>query len=234
MIMKYIPNTITLLNLLFGCVGLYCAFHCTEIIGGIPGYMLCFYCILMAAVADFFDGLCARLLGAYSDLGKQLDSLSDLVSFGVTPAMLLFNLFEAGGAPLWVKLLTLLIPAMGALRLAKFNIDPSQATTFTGMPIPSCALFCIGLAAITAQTPTGVNLYAAAGSVIAIALLMVAPVRMYSLKFKTLALKGNLLRYSLAIAAILCIGLWGWQGLYYLIGYYAVSSFIANILCTEL
>ncbi len=231
---KYIPNTITLLNLLFGFMGIYCAFHCTETFGSTPGYMMSFYCILLAAVADFCDGLCARLLGAYSELGKQLDSLSDLVSFGVAPAFLLFNLFRAGHAPLWVSLLCMLIPMMGALRLARFNIDPDQASTFKGLPIPSCALFCIGLAAITAQTPTGVNLWAAAGSVVAIALLMVAPVKMYSLKFKHLGLKGNLLRYSLVIAAVLCIGLAGWQGLYYLIGYYVISSFIANLFCSDI
>lgn len=232
--MKYIPNSITILNLLFGCMGIYCAFHCTETIGSTPGYILCFYCILLAAVADFCDGLCARMLGAYSELGKQLDSLSDLVSFGVAPAMLLLNLFQQGGAPLPVCLLTLLIPAMGALRLGRFNIDPSQATTFKGMPIPACALFCIGLAAITAETPSGVNMYAASGSVIAIALLMVAPVKMYSLKFKSLSLKDNILRYMLAIAAVICIAACGWQGLYYLIGYYAVSSFITNLFCSDI
>lgn len=227
--MKYIPNTITLLNLLFGCVGIYFAFNCTQMFGTTPGYMMCFYCILLAAVADFCDGLSARLLGAYSELGKQLDSLSDLVSFGVAPAMLLLNLFREGGAPWWVSLLCLLIPMMGALRLARFNIDPEQATTFKGLPIPGAALFCIGLAAITAMNPTGVNLWAAAGSVIAIALLMVAPVSMYSLKFSSLALKGNMLRYALIIVAIICISVWGWQGLYYLIGYYVVSAFIANL-----
>lgn len=232
--MKYIPNTITILNLLFGCMGIYCAFHATETLGGTPGYLLCFYCILLAAVADFCDGLCARLLGAYSDLGKQLDSLSDLVSFGVAPAMLLLNLFQQGGAPLSVSLLTLLIPAMGALRLGRFNIDPSQTATFKGLPIPACALFCIGLAAITVETPTGVNLYAAAGSVLAIALLMVAPVKMYSLKFKSLALKGNVLRYLLVAVAVVCIAAWGWQGLFYLIGYYAISSFVANLFCSDL
>lgn len=93
---KYIPNTITLLNLLSGCMAIYCAFRPLQYFGGTPGYMYAFYFILLAAAADFCDGLCARLLGTYSDLGKQLDSLSDLVSFGVAPAMLLMNLFEAG------------------------------------------------------------------------------------------------------------------------------------------
>lgn len=230
---KYIPNTITLLNLLFGVMGIYCAFHVTDTIGGVPGWKMCFYCILLAAVADFCDGLAARLLGAYSELGKQLDSLSDLVSFGVAPAMLLFNLFEKSGAPLWASLLCLLIPAMGALRLGRFNIDASQATTFRGLPIPSCALFCIGLASML-TSPSGVNLIAAAGSVVLVALLMVAPVKMYSLKFKSLAISGNILRYSLLAVALIGLVALGWQGLYYIIGYYVISSFIANLFVKDI
>lgn len=225
---KYIPNTITLLNLLSGCMAVYCAFHPLDTLGGHPGYIMAFCFIMLAAVADFCDGLAARLLGAYSDLGKQLDSLSDLVSFGVAPAMILFNLFQTGGAPLWICMLCLLIPACGALRLAKFNIDDSQSTVFRGLPIPAAALFCIGLGAMTA-TGAGVNLYAAAGCVVAVALLMVAPVDMYSLKFKSLALKGNIMRWLLVIIAISCILLLGWEGLFYLIAYYAVSSFVCNL-----
>lgn len=231
---KIIPNTITLLNLLFGFMALYCAFHPMQMFGSTPAYLMCFYCILLAAVADFFDGLSARLLKAYSDLGKQLDSLSDLVSFGVAPAALLFNLFEAGGMSFGLCMVCALIPLMAALRLARFNIDPEQATTFKGLPVPACALFCIGLAAMLVFTPTGINLIAGIGSVVAIALLMVAPVKMYSLKFKSLAPKGNLLRYSLIVVAIVCISLFGWEGLYYTIGYYVISSFIANLFCTDL
>lgn len=147
--------------------------------------------------------------------------------------MLLMNLFQAAGMSFSLSLVCLLIPAMGALRLAKFNVDPEQSTTFTGLPIPACALFCIGLAAILAETPTGVNVYAAVGSVIGIALLMVVPVRMYSLKFKSLKLKGNILRFLLVIVAIICLGLFGWQGLFWLTGYYVVSAFIAGIFTTE-
>lgn len=228
---RFIPNTITLMNLLSGCMAIYCAFHPLETYSGHPGYIIAFCFIILAAVADFCDGLSARLLHAYSDLGKQLDSLSDLVSFGVAPAMILLNLFEAAGAPRWLCLLCLLIPACGALRLGKFNIDDSQATTFRGLPIPAAALFCIGLASII-SAPGGVNLIAAAGCVIAIALLMVAPVNMYSLKFKSLALKGNILRYLLVVIAVVCICLWGWAGLFYLVAYYAISSFITNLFNT--
>lgn len=225
---RFIPDTITLMNLLSGCMAIYCAFHPLESYSGHPGYMLSFCFIMLAAVADFCDGLSARLLHASSGLGKQLDSLSDLVSFGVAPAMILLNLFEAAGAPRWLCLLCLLVPVCGALRLARFNIDDSQATTFRGLPIPAAALFCIGLASIVAA-PGGVNLPAAAGCITAIALLMVAPVDMYSLKFKSPALKGNIMRYLLVVIAVACICLWHWAGLFYLVAYYVLSSFIVYL-----
>lgn len=227
---KYIPNSITLLNLFAGCLALYCAFHCTQTISGYPGYLVCFFCIAVAALADFCDGLSARLLGAYSKIGAQLDSLADLVSFGVAPAFLLFNLFEKAGGPEWLSLLCLLIPLAGALRLAKFNVDDTQSTTFSGLPIPGCAIFCIGLASMV---PEGVNMWAAAGSVVFAALLMVLPVRMYSLKFSSLALRGNILRYLLVIVAVACIVIWGWSGLYYLIAYYVLTSFLSSFVVAK-
>ena len=226
---KIIPNTITLLSLLSACLAIYCSFHPLEDMGcGTPGYKFAFYFILLSAVADFCDGLAARLLGAQSELGVQLDSLSDVVAFGVAPAMLLLNLFQACGAPRWLCLLCLLIPLMGALRLARFNTDKTQTTSFLGLPIPSCALFCIGLAALTVSTG-GVGLYAAAGCVAAIALLMVVPVRMYSLKMKNFRLVDNLLRYILLVVAALCLWFFGWEGFFYIIAYYVISSFIVGL-----
>lgn len=209
-----------------------CASAPLSTIAGYPAYVIAFSFILLASVADFLDGLSARLLGAYSPLGKQLDSLSDLVSFGVAPAILLSGMLGAGGAPLWSRLLCLLIPACGALRLARFNIDSSQTHTFKGLPIPANALFCIGLSAILAS-PTGANLYAVVGCVVAIAIFMVLPVRMYSFKLSNFALRDNLLPFSLAVVGVICIIMWGWQGLFYTVGYYILSSFVSNMFVRE-
>lgn len=225
---KYIPNTITLINLLSGCMAIICAFSPLEEYHAVPAYMYAFSFIVLASVADFLDGLSARLLGRYSPLGKQLDSLSDLVSFGVAPAMLLYSMLRTAGAPYWTCMLCLFIPACGALRLARFNIDTRQTHTFRGLPIPSAALFCIGLAAILASEQ-GVNLYAASGCIVAISILMLAPVNMYSFKLSSLRLKGNLLPLSLAIVGVICICTWGWQGLFYTVSYYVVSAFISNL-----
>lgn len=230
-ITKYIPNTITLLNLLSGCMAIVCASHPLEIWNDIPAYRLGFIFILMAATADFFDGLSARMLGRYSDLGKQLDSLSDLVSFGVAPAMLLFHMMQESGAPFAACLSTLLIPLFGALRLGRFNIDTTQSDTFSGLPIPAAALFSVGLASIIASD-TGAGLYGVVGCNIAIALLMVAPVRMYSFKIKRLTASTLFLPISLAAISVICICLMGWTGLFYAVAYYVLSSFVASFVHT--
>ena len=94
--------------------------------------------------STFFDGAAARLLHAPSPLGKELDSLADLVSFGVAPAMLLYNILLVWSQSWWIPYVSLIIPVMGALRLAKFNLDDSQSTTFKGLPIPANAIFWIG------------------------------------------------------------------------------------------
>lgn len=223
---KIIPNTITLINLLSGCIAIVCAFRGPEAaIGTTPGYICAFWFILLAATADFCDGLAARLLGKYSELGKQLDSLSDLVSFGVAPAMILLNLMTAAGAPTWAALCALLIPICGALRLARFNIDPEQSHTFRGLPIPANALFCIGLSALIASEG-GANLLCVLGCILAVSLLMVCPVPMYSLKFRGMQPVGNIMRYLLVMIAAACLIVWGWTGLFYTVAYYVVSAFI--------
>ena len=128
------------MNLFSGCMAVVSAFHFNETIGAMQGYEWAFLFIGLATVFDFCDGLSARLLHAYSALGKELDSLSDLVSFGVAPAALVFNLIQSQTGS-WVAFLAFLIAVFGALRLAKFNIDDRQTTSFIGLPIPANAIF---------------------------------------------------------------------------------------------
>lgn len=132
-IRKHIPNTITSMNLLCGTVGVILTLH------GAPD--TAFYLMLGACVADFADGLSARLLGAYSDIGKELDSLSDMVSFGVLPALMLWASMDKVGA--WVgvtRWITLILAVCSALRLAKFNVDERQHSDFLGVATPTSAL----------------------------------------------------------------------------------------------
>lgn len=219
---KYIPNTITLLNLLCGCLAVVAAFHQGDVCLGLSGNVWVYILIGMAAVFDFCDGFAARLLKAYSPIGAELDSLSDLVSFGVAPAMLMLNIMLANGAGAW-SFAALLIPLAGALRLAKFNVDTTQTTTFSGLPIPANAIFWIGASAwILNHTypPTA----AVVVIIVAMSLMMVAPLRMFSLKFKSLAFRENVLRYAIIIACVAFVVFYGLEGLMWTILLYILLS----------
>ncbi|MDE6127542.1 MAG: CDP-alcohol phosphatidyltransferase family protein [Muribaculaceae bacterium] len=208
-ITRSIPNTITCCNLVSGVLAITFAFRPFEQFGPLAGYEWVWVCIGLAAVFDFCDGLSARLLKAYSAMGKELDSLSDLVSFGVAPAMLLFNLLQAPGAPAWLPYAAILIPVMGQLRLARFNIDDSQATVFRGLPIPAEAIFWIGATAWLTSCPRALDfgpdwLVGLCWSLLvaAASLMMVAPMRMFSLKLKSFGLAENLPRYVLILGCL--------------------------------
>ncbi|MDE7407499.1 MAG: CDP-diacylglycerol--serine O-phosphatidyltransferase, partial [Muribaculaceae bacterium] len=142
-----IPNSITCMNLMCGCLAVIFSFEEGQI-GSLQGYEWSFLFIGLAAVFDFCDGAMARLIHAYSLVGKELDSLSDLVSFGVAPAMLMFNTLKwawAGSDPYWLlPYLAMMIAICGGIRLARFNVDTRQASEFIGLPIPANAIFWIG------------------------------------------------------------------------------------------
>lgn len=214
-IKKYIPDTITCLNLLSGILGIVSVFQ--------GYYQLAFMLMLLAAVFDFFDGFAARLLGAYSDLGKELDSLSDVVSFGVLPSLMMVCRMAAdhGGvvsdAPVWSKIicfLPLLVAIFSAVRLAKFNIDSRQSSSFLGLPTPACAMLCGSLMCYVAIEPQSFLAAWSASFIflpmlsLVLALLLVSEVPMFSMKFH----KGDSLRsaayiklYILAAVAVASI-----------------------------
>lgn len=131
---KYIPNSITSMNALAGTIGVVFALQ------GRPDYA--FICMLAAAVFDFCDGLAARMLNAYSPMGKELDSLADMVSFGVLPAVTLIGTMQLKGADSWTEVIPLFLAVMSALRLAKFNVDERQSTDFIGVATPTAAMIC--------------------------------------------------------------------------------------------
>ena len=220
-----IPNAITSLNLLFGSMACIAAFSCFDpVCGGLKGYELAFICIALSAVADFFDGLVARLLNAVSGIGKELDSLADLVSFGLAPAMILYNMMLDHGAGHWA-LVALLLPVFGALRLARFNVDTNQATTFTGVPIPANAIFWIGFTAWYAMHPA--PLWMTILAIVAMSLLMVCNLRMFSLKMHNLtSLKQNWAQYLQVIATVALVIVMGLPGLAPAIMLYVLLSVI--------
>ncbi|HQS50964.1 MAG TPA: CDP-diacylglycerol--serine O-phosphatidyltransferase, partial [Daejeonella sp.] len=147
---KHIPNSVTCLNLFSGCLGIVFAFQGNLIWAS--------YAIVIAAVFDFFDGMLARLLKAYSDIGKELDSLADMVSFGVLPSVIIYQLFALSpqidfGAD-WLSFSAFIIAVFSALRLAKFNIDTRQSENFIGLPTPANALLIASFPLIIADSNT--------------------------------------------------------------------------------
>ena len=180
-ITKHIPNTITSMNLLCGALGVIFTFQ--------GALHIAFYLMLAAAVCDFFDGFAARLLKAYSPMGKELDSLADLVSFGLLPSMMFHRRLVEGGMTGFVAYIPLIICVFSALRLAKFNVDDRQTENFLGLPTPACAMWCGSLVfAADHGVMSMANLlhdtYLIPIASVLLALLLVSEIPMFSFKIK--------------------------------------------------
>ena len=205
---KYIPDMITSMNLLCGIIGVVFAFK------GRPD--VAFILMLAAGAADFLDGAAARALGAYSDLGKELDSLSDMVSFGVLPSVMLYNCSRTcmfGES--WVCWIPLVIALCSGLRLAKFNVDTRQGDSFLGLPTPACALIAGSLCYFVAVDPGSFLAAWCAGPVfipvlsICLSALLVSEIPMFSFKFHaddSTLLKSKRMAFAfIVLAAILFV-----------------------------
>lgn len=228
-IKNMVPNCITLLNLLSGCVAITFAFNAFDTYGGLKGWEWSAIMMGIAAAFDFMDGAAARLLHAKSEIGKELDSLSDLVSFGVAPGLLLMNVMVAAGAG-WYAYIALFIPAMGALRLAKFNVDDTQAVTFKGLPIPANAIFWIGMVGAVAKGQLQLPAHVMALAIILIGLLMVSNLPMFSLKVTSFALRANFVRYLVIAAAVVFVATMGVAGFAATILLYIAVSALQRII----
>jgi CDP-diacylglycerol--serine O-phosphatidyltransferase len=210
--MKNVPNIITCLNLFAGCLSCIMTLEYGNYIGA-------FFFIALAALFDFLDGFAARLLKAFSPIGADLDSLADVISFGLAPGLMVFSFlggitpglaFAAAGIPY----LALLIPIFAALRLAKFNVDTRQTSSFIGLPVPANALFWASLIPVISLIESNAVFLTALVCVLIIAfsLLMVSELPMFSLKFNYAEGKENRMPYILissTIALIILFRLWG-------------------------
>ncbi|MGM9811433.1 MAG: CDP-diacylglycerol--serine O-phosphatidyltransferase, partial [Muribaculaceae bacterium] len=173
-IKKNIPNTITCLNLLCGSIACIMALRFDEQVWwGIDAYQAAFIMIALAALFDFFDGLVARLLHVVSAIGKELDSLCDCVSFGLAPGLLVYAAMNHADPDSCLCYAALLIPVLGAVRLANFNVDTRQTTSFIGMPIPANAIFWIGFISWYANN-TFLNPWFVVALIVVMSLLMVS------------------------------------------------------------
>ena len=232
---KYLPDAITCLNLLSGSVAVILAFQ--------DDFDMALAMIVLAAVFDFLDGLAARMFHAYSDIGKELDSLADTVSFGLAPSLILYNYlagFTSGIQP-YVCYIPLLIAAFSALRLAKFNLDTRQSESFLGLPVPASALFAASLAAFAGHYEHIANTFLANNWAIpAVTLilcaLLVSELPMFSMKLKTLKWKDNAQRFTflciiIPAAVILLILKIHWTGIVFTVfAFYIVWNAAAALL----
>ena len=201
-ITKHIPNTITSMNLLCGALGVIFTFQ--------GALHIAFYLMLAAAVCDFLDGFAARLLKAYSPMGKELDSLADLVSFGLLPSMMLHRRLVEGGMTGFVAYIPLVICVFSALRLAKFNIDDRQSENFLGLPTPACAMWCGSLVyaadhGVMSMAGLLHGQYMIPIASVVLALLLVSEIPMFSFKFKKESSYNRIRLYFMAIVAAFAI-----------------------------
>ncbi len=234
-ILKFIPNFITLMNLLFGIF---------SVIFSLSGwFMAAGMMIGIASLFDFSDGFVARLLKATSELGKQLDSLSDMVSFGLAPGLLVYAMIEQSRGDLWLgeylSYMAFLIPLLSAYRLAKFNIDERQSDRFFGLPTPANALVVASFPWIAQQTtllygildnPLSkivVNPVFLASYAFVFSILLVAEIPLFSLKVKTFKWRDNVLVFSFLIFSLSGIILLQYTAIPLIIGVYIIGSLIS-------
>ncbi len=225
---QHIPNAITSANLLFGCLSILSAIQGDLVLASVY--------IGVSAIMDFFDGFVARLLHVSGELGKQLDSLADVVSFGVAPGFIFYSL--AGtcfGQGFCINQYTfLLIPVFSAIRLAKFNLDTRQSDSFIGVPTPANAIFIASLPLILNNDTYGITNFIEhrwflTAFPLLSAYLLVAELPLLALKFKHFKFKGNEARYVLIISCVLSALIFKFAGIALSIIMYIIISVINNI-----
>jgi CDP-diacylglycerol---serine O-phosphatidyltransferase len=240
-IKKGLPSFFTCLALISGCISVVITTTRGDL--NLAGYF-----ILASAVLDFIDGLVARLFHSISEFGKQLDSLADMVSFGVAPAMILYRLIllsYVGSSPASdfnvinplpgqtvVLYSSFLVAAFSALRLAKFNLDLKQVKNFRGLPTPANALFFVALGFLS-ETSRGLPLkdlvFNRAFLLITILVscfMLVSNIRMFSFKFASFGIKENSLRYLFILLTALLLILYGLPGLAAVVVLYILMSLL--------
>lgn len=230
---KPIPSIITSCSLLAGCIGTGLLFN-NEV-------LLAAMMILIAAILDFFDGFVARLLNAKSNFGKELDSLADVVNFGILPGLIVFSLLQgvfsdSAGFGIYVPYIAFLIPIFSALRLAKFNTDPRQSDCFLGVPTPANALFIASIPYILAyqsDTIPAITLVLSnpgfiIGLIILLSFLLVAPLPLFAFKFHDLSWKKNYPKFILIFFSLLLLLIFHYVAVPIIFFLYILLSIIFN------
>ena len=226
---KFIPNLFTLLNLSSGCIGVVFAFSTDLRMASIM--------IFISLILDYFDGAAARLLDARSPIGKELDSLADLISFGLLPGIIAYVMLHAGDYSSWAYI-SFLITVFSAYRLAKFNIDERQTTSFIGLPTPANALFWSSFPlVIMGEAETGVGFFLQGimseplfmiVCIFMFSYLLIAELPLFSLKFKNLSWNDNKERHSFLLTSLILFLILSYYALPFIILLYLLISLVTN------
>lgn len=229
---KHLPNLVSSLNLLTGSISIALAFYDVE---------LASYLVMAAMILDFLDGALARWLNARSEFGKQLDSLADLVSFGMAPAMILYIVFlKSWNLPgisisyiYIIPLTAFLIPVFSALRLARFNLDNSGKDIFRGLPTPANALLIISIPLIIRQygessqiTHFLLDTYTLTALILLSCSLLVSGIHLFSLKFQNFRWSENKIRYIFLLTAVVLFAVLRFASIPLIIALYIILSLI--------
>ncbi|MEJ6546501.1 MAG: CDP-alcohol phosphatidyltransferase family protein [Flavobacteriaceae bacterium] len=226
-----IPNLITALNLLSGCIAVIAVLE--------YNLLLAAFLVVLGIIFDFFDGFAARLLHVKSELGKQLDSLADMITSGLVPGLVIYVLLNSQALPIYdvlvsdpLPLIGLLIPVGAAYRLANFNLDERQSEQFIGLPTPANALLVLSVPCMLAYpTVDGLDTfllspYFLTALTVFCTLIMNLPIPLFSLKFKNYGWRGNQIRYGFLVISVFWISLWHFTGLAFVILSYVLSGLI--------
>ena len=220
---KHIPNTITLLNQFSGIVACIFAYN--------SRFELALLFVLIGATLDFMDGALARLLGVSSPLGKELDSLADVITFGLVPGMIAFRLL-APLSEVWIYLpyLGFLITLFSTYRLGKFNIDERQTTSFIGLATPANAIFWLGLAYGYESLIANISPWWILGIVFISSYLLVCELPMFSLKFHNFTWADNRMRFIFLIGIVVLVACFRVQSLPLIIIWYILLSLLGVVI----
>ena len=216
-IKQHIPNILTLGNLFCGCVG---------IVFVMNGFLFSgFWLMIIAAVLDFFDGFVARLLNVSGELGAQLDSLADAVTFGVLPSIIMYSLLLHQTDNLYLPFTAFIIALMSVYRLAKFNIDTEQTENFKGLAVPLNAIFIASFGVI--ENPIlELNAVTLITISIIVSILLVSNFPMLALKFKTFGWKENQAKFILVIFSIILLFVFKLGAIPLILPLYLILSFL--------
>lgn len=218
-LLRHLPNTLTCLNLFCGCAGIISVWQ------GSTADALWF--VMAAGIFDFFDGFAARILKASSPIGKELDSLADMVSFGLLPSLVMFRMIDTISASTYLPYAAFGIAIFSALRLAKFNMDDNQKESFIGLPTPANALLITSLVYLSPPWDFFISrdIFLVTITVVS-SFLLVAPIELFALKFKNFTWADNRVRFTFIGFSVLLLGIWQLAAMPFVILFYVTLSLL--------